>query len=292
MTLITKKIFPLALVLICFSQSLNAREALIRLFASSKPESAIFTPLAGEYTIEIPGSDPIAVPLGEPVLVYKDNDRIIVKTRTARGLSADSVNIRSINGGKFSLSTVGSDSERRYYEDNLLCRNNKGIFLLLNQTDVEKVIPGIVRAEGGAGRHPEFYKTQAIITRTFAYRYIEKHLTDGYNLCDDIHCQAYHGISDDASIKSAVQTTADMVITGSDSTLITAAFHSNCGGETASAAEAWVTDVPYLKKVTDPYCLKSTNAVWTKTIPLDAWNVFLVKNGYSRSMNEDRKSVV
>lgn len=286
MTLITKKISLLSLVLFCFSLNLNAEQILMRLFASSKPGSAIFKPIAGDYALELPGMEPIAIPIGEQILIYKDNNRIIVKTRTANGLSVDSVNIRGAKGGKFSLSTVGSGFERRYYEDNLLCRNNKGLFLLLNETDVERVIPGIVRAEGGAGRHPEFYKTQAIITRTFAYRNIDKHINDGYNLCDDIHCQAYHGISDDLSIQSAVQSTADVVVTDSDSVLIMATFHSNCGGETASAAEAWVTDVPYLKKVTDPYCLKSNNALWTKTIPLDSWNLFLAKNGYSRSIKD------
>lgn len=286
MTQLTKNNSLLALILLYFSLNLNAGQIQIRLFASSKPESAIFKPIAGDYALEIPGSDPIAIPLGEPVLIYKDNDRIIVKIRTACGLSVDSVKINGAKGGKFSLTTVGTDSEMRYYEDNLLCRNDKGIFLLLNETEIEKLIPGIVRAEGGAGRHPEFYKTQAIITRTFAYRNIEKHLNDGFSLCDDIHCQAYHGVTEDSAIKAAVESTADMVITDSDSVLILAAFHSNCGGETASASEAWVTDVPYLKKVTDPYCLTSLNAWWSKTVTLATWKAFLTKNGYTGSMND------
>jgi stage II sporulation protein D len=65
-----------------------------------------------------------------------------------------------------------------------------------------------------------------------------------------------------------------------------AAFHSNCGGETASAAEAWVTELPYLKKITDPYCLTERNAEWSTTIPAATWKLFLSKSGYIGNVND------
>jgi len=287
MRLVIRKIYFLTVLLSTLTTALDARQISIRLYASLKPESAIFTPLSGSYMLEIPGRISIVIPAGEPVLIYKSGDRIVVKTRTAQGLQVDSVRLRSTETSMFSLTIPGTASEKRHYEDNLFCRNNNGIFLLLNESTVEKIIPGIVRTEGGASRHSEFYKTQAIITRTFAYRNIEKHMSDGYNLCDDVHCQAYHGVTVDSAIRAAVELTADIVITGRDSVLILAAFHSNCGGETASAAETWVADLPYLKKIADPYCLTARSAEWSTTITVDSWKSFLLKSGYDGNINEN-----
>jgi stage II sporulation protein D len=200
-------------------------------------------------------------------------------------MAVDSIRVRGTTGARFSLSTIGASAQSRTYDDGLYCRNNHGIFLLLNETTIEKYLPGVVRTEGGPGRHSAFNKTQAVITRTFTYRNLEKHLSDGYNICDDVHCQAYHGVTDDTAIIEAVTATDNIVITDRDSVLIMAAYHSNCGGETASASEVWVTDLPYLKKIVDPYCLTSRNAVWRTSIPVEAWKEFLNKSGHTGDLN-------
>ena len=69
------------------------------------------------------------------------------------------------------------------------------------------------------------------------YKYLHKHSSDRYNLCDNTHCQAFNGISNDSLIVKAVRDTRDIVILGRDSVLIISAFHSNCGGETASPGD-------------------------------------------------------
>jgi stage II sporulation protein D len=273
------------ILLLAGSGNLYSKDITIRLFASTKPESAIFVAVSGQYNLHIPGERPIPLRLGEPLLIYRYGERIAVKTGSIPAMAVDSLRIHGTTGASFSLSAIGAGARRRIYYDGLLCRNSHGIFLLLNETTVEKYLPGVVRTEGGPGRHSEFNKTQAVITRTFAYRNIDKHISDGYNMCDDVHCQAYHGITDDAAIIDAVRVTENIVITDRDSVLIMAAFHSNCGGETASASEAWVTDLPYLKKVVDPYCLKSRNAVWSTTITVSSWRSFILRSGYSGDIN-------
>ena len=76
----------------------------------------------------------------------------------------------------------------------------------------------------------------------FATIHIVRHLTD------------YHQIP--FSIRQPLKP-GDMVILDKDSNLIIAAFHSNCGGETSSSADVWLSGQPYLKSVTDPYCVNS-----------------------------------
>jgi stage II sporulation protein D len=257
----------------------------VRLFASARPDAVIFSPVAGKYILAISGAPDLIIQPGEPVLIYRSEGGIIVKTRFEIGLRTDSLSLYSPSGGQFVLSPAGSATEKRIYNDRLTCWYNSGIFLLLNETTLEKYLPGVVRTEGGAGKHPEFYKAQAVIARTFAGRYMEKHLSDGYNMCDDIHCQAYHGVTNDTAIIAAVRATENVVITDKDSVLIMAAFHSNCGGETAPASEAWVADLPYLQKNSDPYCTSSPNAKWQKSVPVSDWQAFLVHSGYSGDLS-------
>jgi stage II sporulation protein D len=113
------------------------------------------------------------------------------------------------------------------------------------------------------------------------YKYMDKHIRDGYNVCDNTHCQAFNGYSQDSVLNAAAFLTAGQVIVDQDSLLIISAFHSNCGGETASSQDVWLTSQPYLKKVIDPYCLESRNATWEKKISFENWTGFIRKSGFS-----------
>jgi stage II sporulation protein D len=157
---------------------------------------------------------------------------------------------------------------------------------MVNTTDEEKYLAGVVLSEGGRGQQPEFCKVQVVIARTYMYRYFNRHAADHYNLCDNTHCQAYNGLSDDSGIFKAISETSGEVITGPDSSLIISAFHSNCGGETAPSGSVWVSQEPYLVKINDPYCINSRNAVWEKSISLDEWTRYLRKSGYDGSVND------
>jgi stage II sporulation protein D len=126
----------------------------------------------------------------------------------------------------------------------------------------------------------EYLKSQAVLARTFMYKHFDRHLIDRYNLCDNTHCQAFNGISTDTLIIRAALETKGLVVLDRDSTLIISAFHSNCGGETSTSDFVWLSGYSYLKQVIDPYCLKSPNATWKKSIPLTEWESYLKKSGF------------
>jgi peptidoglycan hydrolase-like amidase len=92
----------------------------------------------------------------------------------------------------------GKSHLRQNYSGDLLCFPDLGTLVFINISDVEKYIAGVVMAEGGAGKNLEYFKTQAIIARTYMYKYFDKHSSDKYNVCDNTHCQAY-------SIRTAVE---------------------------------------------------------------------------------------
>ena len=61
--------------------------------------------------------------------------------------------------------------------------------------------------------------------------------------------------------------------------LITAAYHSNSGGQTSRASDVWIGDEDYLQSVVDPYSLQQEHAKWIDTISFEDWKAYLVENG-------------
>ncbi|MBO4599434.1 MAG: SpoIID/LytB domain-containing protein, partial [Bacteroidales bacterium] len=81
--------------------------------------------------------------------------------------------------------------KHRTYEGNLLVSVNKnGKLLLINDVEFETYIAGVVQSEI-YGDNPDIFRVQAIISRTWAMKNINKHKGEGYNFCDQVHCQAY-----------------------------------------------------------------------------------------------------
>jgi stage II sporulation protein D len=80
--------------------------------------------------------------------------------------------------------------------------------------------------------------------------------------------------------------TRGQVILDKDSVLIISAFHSNCGGETSSSEDVWLSDQPYLKSVFDPYCKTSRNALWQKSFPESEWVSYLRKSGDREQLSD------
>jgi stage II sporulation protein D len=111
-------------------------------------------------------------------------------------------------------------------------------------------------------------------------------LPDRYNVCDNTHCQAFNGLSSDSLLNEAVLETKGLVILDKDSALIISAFHSNCGGETLSSEDVWLSGLSYLKSVVDPYCLSSKNATWQKSFSMNEWVKYIRKAGYSGKVDD------
>ncbi|MCX6327394.1 MAG: SpoIID/LytB domain-containing protein [Bacteroidia bacterium] len=274
------------LILVAISLTLStafiSAQVRVRLFSDKAPESAVFSVTEGEYVINAFSGETLIVTKGEPVILTRYNGKLAVKMRNALGFLCDSVLFKGkTSDDSFSLRINGNVPVRQYYSGDLQCFPDLGTLVLINICDVEKYISGVVRAEGGNGKNFEYFKTQAVIARTYMYKYFDKHLNDRYNVCDNTHCQAFNGLSSDTIINMAALETQGLVILGKDSTLIVSAFHSNCGGETSSSEDVWLTNQPYLISVVDPYCFSSRNATWEKRISLYEWLEYLKKSGYN-----------
>ena len=255
----------------------------VRLFSDADADLALFAADSGRYEVNTFSDSSFEIAPGELVIISRYGNRIYLKARNREGMICDSLFFSGKSGNEsFSLRIKGI---RRFYSGDLHCYPDLGSLVLINICDIETYIAGVVKAEGGPGKNIEYFKTQAVIARTYMYRYFDKHVTDRFNLCDITHCQAFNGISGDTVINRAALETKGEVILGPDSTLIIAAFHSNCGGETAPSESVWLTNEPYLKKVTDPFCTSSRNARWQTSMSREAWTGYLEKMGYKGDKN-------
>ncbi len=266
---------------------ISGAQVRVRLFANQSPESAVFTVTTGAYEFNSYNGVSLVADKDETIIIARYNGKLAVKIRDRKGFLCDSLSFVGRTGKDFfSLRINGSQPVRKYYSGDLYCFPDMATLLFINSCNIESYISGVVETEGGTGKSIEYFKTQAIIVRTYLYRNFDRHIADRFNVCDNTHCQAFNGLSFDPVIGRAVSETGGLVILDKDSTLIISAFHSNCGGETSSSEDVWLRKQPYLKKVIDPYCLTSRNATWVKKIDVHDWLIMLGKSGYKGS-NDD-----
>lgn len=152
--------------------------------------------------------------------------------------------------------------------------------MCINLIDTECYVASVVLAEVGRGQEVELYKAQALLVRTYLLAHRGRHITEGFNLCDQVHCQAYKESAwHDLQIREATLATRGQVVVDSDGRLISSVFHANCGGETAAADQVWLSPRSYLKSVKDPDCRGASGSRWVAEVPLKAWRRFLQSKG-------------
>lgn len=128
--------------------------------------------------------------------------------------------------------------------------------------NLEEYIKGVVAAEMPASFPLEALKAQAVAARTYA---LKKQVTGKRLTTASKYDQAWiskqqllnkwsksNFFGNWSKISTAVESTSGMVLVYNGE-LITAAYHSTSGGQTAAAVEVWGGSVPYLKSV-NSYC--------------------------------------
>lgn len=269
------------LIILCLFPALAGFSQIsIRIFARTRPSAVFFTTDRGSHILSDGSAGELRLNPGDIVAVSMLGGKIIYRTLSGTRGAADSLKfIPSADGALFTLRAPGREEPQKILGGTLKIKHFPGSLQILNITTAENCLPGVVRAEAGKFGPTEYFKAQAVVARTYIYRNIDRHELDGYNMCDDIHCQVYPGVVTDSVIVNACRTTAGKVLTNRDSLLIEAAFHGNCGGETASSADVWLAGYPYLVSVKDPWCSYSASYAWEKSLPREEWNSFLRSKG-------------
>ena len=152
--------------------------------------------------------------------------------------------------------------------------------MIINHVDVESYLYGVVPKEIPPLSSEEALKAQAVAARSFVYNSINKHASEGYNLCDTTHCQAYGGMaSEHGNTNRAVAETFGLVATYNGLPASTV-YHSSSGGYTENSEKVWVTAVPYLRAVPDPFSATGQNSSWSLILNADDLEAKLESSGF------------
>lgn len=209
--------------------------------------------------------------------VIADSDSLTIKRGDSTIARCKTMKIEAKERNETRLFHASFKTEKQF-GGQLTFSNNNGFLFILNTLDLEDYLPGVLEAEVGLNRPPEYYKVQSIICRTYTLSHLRRHEMEDFNLCDKEHCQAYKGLSKKSfDIQYAVQKTSGIVLVDVDFTLITAAFHANCGGQTVNSEDVWNKKLDYLRSIKDTFCLHQKSAVWSKEISAGKWSENMAK---------------
>ena len=68
-------------------------------------------------------------------------------------------------------STKTPTTKERKYKDDVEITAQNGALTIVNLVDINNYLSGVVESEGGGGREIEYYKVQALMSRTYALKY-------------------------------------------------------------------------------------------------------------------------
>ncbi|MBK9276356.1 MAG: SpoIID/LytB domain-containing protein [Flavobacteriales bacterium] len=218
--------------------------------------------------------------------VALEDGRLVGRSLSATWTARDRITLRAPSGGGVRLRAVVPKVPERVYSGSIDIRRSGAELRFVNEVKLEDYVAGVVESEAGAQQAPEYYKLQAVGCRTYALANARKHAPEGFELCDQVHCQVYKGRATHAPITEAALATRGMVVVDADIRLIHATFHSNCGGETLNAEDIWSRSEPYLQATTDSFCIAQPHATWTTTIPKADWLSYMERKHGLRIADE------
>ncbi|MBN2213518.1 MAG: SpoIID/LytB domain-containing protein [Bacteroidales bacterium] len=262
-----------------------AQDIRIGLYPDYHISSLVFSVVQGTFDLIADDACLPEIQPGDIFFATIDGNKIHLSSRIKKIGYFSKIEVRHTgHESTFQLKSVSPILASADYDGDLILRTAGNYFQIVNDVDLEKYVAAVIEAEGGANAHPEYYKAQAILIRTYAIKNMYRHGADNYNLCSSVHCQAYKGKSLlNRQIYEATLQTSGMVLTDMSGKLITTPYHSNCGGLTCSAEIAWQTNHPCLVSIRDPFCASGKNHSWSEQIPLDKWTGYLRSKGASIS---------
>jgi len=144
-----------------------------------------------------------------------------------------------------------------------------GEIAVVNAIYMEDYLKGVLPPEIGKHDRPELeaLKAQAVASRTYALSRFRQNPAEPYDMVNEVADQLYTGMSrEDRWINEAIETTRGEVLLANDE-LITAYYHSTCGGATDNIEDVWDRQPKsYLKgHDDDEYCAWSKFYDWSFT---------------------------
>ena len=175
----------------------------------------------------------------------------------AIGLSVQGAtfNVRSVQGAGFSRTQNRNEPgppvpEARTLRVGVL---KPGGGYAVSDIAMETYVARVLAGEAVRDSQPAALEALAITVRTFALANRGRHRADGFDLCDQTHCQVLRAAV--AATERAAQATAGRVLLR-DGAAASVYYSASCGGRTQLPSDVWpgAEDPPYLPSKDDDAC--------------------------------------
>jgi stage II sporulation protein D len=153
----------------------------------------------------------------------------------------------------------------KLYRGKLELASQGGFLRVVNVVALESYLQGVVAGEVPFSWPAEALKAQAVAARSYALANLVK--GKPFDLYPDVRSQVYLGVAGEkpSTTKAVTDTAGEVVLYGGK--VATTYYFSTSGGKTASAADVFGFNVPYLVSRPDP---------WDKASPYHRWGPVLL----------------
>ncbi len=252
--------------------SAHAEKVTVRLFCNNRIESMYVSFDLGLY--DLYGNDTMLLEqsLGEGISVEIKSAAggVYVAVNSYEYGTFRNVVLRATDTACIMCLNPSGVKQRTYEGDLMVSTFDKSNLKIINNVEFETYLAGVVQSEI-YGQQSDIFRIQAVISRTWALRNMNKHKADGYNFCDYVHCQAYQNRCVRPDIMLGTMQSSGETIVDAEGKLIDTPFHSNSGGQTANSEDVWRAALPYLRSVQDTFSYRMRQSNWTKVISIDKW---------------------
>lgn len=268
----------IGLFLLFLSVSSIAQQMQIGVLRDYKVQRLVLAYNNGSYSIHGDTLDFGSILPNEFIEVQASSGKVLLKKGTTElGVFNKVFVTQNYSNTSITLACKSPVVKERKYKDDFEIINGSDGLTVINLVDLNNYLAGVVESEGGPGRDLEYYKVQALMSRTYALKYKNRHIKEGFDLCDRVHCQAYHHmLKYTPIIDSAIHQTNGIVMMNEEGELLDAYFHANCGGQTSEPEIVWNKSVPHLHSFKDTFCIYTKQATWEKRVSQNSWRSFLV----------------
>jgi stage II sporulation protein D len=202
---------------------------------------------------------------------------------------------QQVTGGTLTARPVGTGQAIRVSEKGTSYRGMievatiNGELRVVNEVGIEDYLYGVVPKEMSDYWPLEALKAQAVAARTYVAANLGRYGNYGFDLTDDTYCQAYGGVNVEGSNSRAAVTQTCGEILVYNGQPISALYHSNSGGYTENSENVWMSAIPYLKGVNDPYSvgLGGNSDKWQKSFSKES-----LENSINKKLKASGRSTI
>ncbi len=194
---------------------------------------------------------------GEQVAVYNNSGALLYANVGSAGIRPNAWGMNQ----KLNINGVS-------YRGGVHCIKDGGAMTVVNVVFMDHYLYGVISREMSPSWHKEALKAQAVCARNYAAQSLNKHKSQGFDLCAAVHCQAYSGTKAETDQSYApVDETTRQVLTY-DNKLAQLFYSSSMGARTEDVKNVWGSSYPYLVSVDNSY-------EDTENIPNGLWEGYL-----------------